>query len=60
MSYLLGIILLILDIWAIVSVLQSSASGGAKLAWSAGIVIFPLLGLIVWFLAGPKGQRALT
>ncbi|WP_336978049.1 PLDc N-terminal domain-containing protein [Altererythrobacter fulvus] len=60
MSYLLGIILLILDIWAIVSVLQSSASGGAKLAWSAGIVIFPLLGLIVWFLAGPKGRPALT
>ncbi|HZF44899.1 MAG TPA: PLD nuclease N-terminal domain-containing protein [Sphingomonadaceae bacterium] len=60
MSYVIGIAILLLDIWAILNVLQSSASTAAKLAWSAGIIIFPLLGLIVWYLAGPKSRPALS
>ena len=46
---------LILVIWAIVKVAKSSASGLAKLIWIVVLLIFPLVGLIVWFLFGPKG-----
>lgn len=60
MEFILGIILLVLDIWAIVSIVQSSASGGAKLLWSIGIIIFPLVGFIVWYFVGPRGRSAIA
>ena len=53
-----GLLLLIADIWAIVSVVQSSASTGKKVLWIALILILPLLGLILWFFLGPRGSRS--
>jgi len=52
---LLSLIWLIIVIWAIVKVVKSSASGLAKLIWIVVLLIFPLVGLIVWFLFGPRG-----
>lgn len=52
---LLGLIWLIIVIWAIVKVAKSSAGGLAKLLWILALLFFPLVGLIVWFLFGPKG-----
>jgi hypothetical protein len=54
MEFILGLLHLILFIWALVSILGSSASGMAKLLWSLVVLIFPLIGLIIWFFAGPK------
>ncbi len=54
---LLGLIILALDIWAVISVWGSSTSTGAKIAWTIGIIVFPVVGLVVWFLAGPRGNR---
>ena len=54
MEFLFGLIILALDIWAIVNVIQSRASFGAKLIWFLAIVILPVLGLIIWFIAGPR------
>tara|TARA_R110001592_G_scaffold363393_1_gene687185 strand:+ start:28237 stop:28407 length:171 start_codon:yes stop_codon:yes gene_type:complete len=51
---ILGFIVLVLDIWAIVRVVQSGASVGAKVLWSLLIIILPVIGLIIWYLAGPK------
>ena len=55
---LLGILILIADIWAIVSVVQSSASTGKKVLWIVLILILPLLGLILWFFLGPRSFRS--
>lgn len=52
---LLGLIILVLDIYAIYQVFTSSASTGAKLLWTLGIIIFPVVGFIVWLIAGPRG-----
>ena len=52
---LLGLVLLVADVWAIVKTVQSGASTGAKVVWIVLILILPLLGLIIWLLAGPKG-----
>lgn len=52
---LLGLIWLIILVWAIVKVAKSSAGGLAKVLWILGLLIFPLVGLIVWLLFGPKG-----
>ncbi|KAA0009680.1 hypothetical protein F0A17_20465 [Billgrantia pellis] len=52
---LLGLIWLIILIWAIVKVAKSSAGTFAKILWILALLIFPLVGLIVWLLMGPKG-----
>lgn len=54
MSTLIGLLILIADIWAIVNVFQSGASTGKKVIWIVLILIFPVLGVIVWYFAGPK------
>ncbi|SDU32360.1 Phospholipase_D-nuclease N-terminal [Stappia sp. ES.058] len=52
---ILGLVVLILDIYAVVKTLGSGASTGAKILWTLGILIFPVIGFIVWFFAGPRG-----
>ena len=52
---ILGLLVLVADIYAIVKTVQSSASTGAKVLWIVLILVLPILGLIIWFLAGPKG-----
>jgi hypothetical protein len=51
---LIGLVILVLDIWAIVNVVKSGASTGAKIVWTLLILILPFLGLIIWFFAGPR------
>lgn len=51
-----GFVFLILEVWAIISIVQSCASTGSKVLWVVFILILPLFGLIVWFLAGPKAR----
>ena len=53
---LLGLLILAADIWAIVTVVQSSASTGKKVLWILLILILPVIGLILWFLLGPRGK----
>ncbi len=53
---LLGVLVLIGDIWAIINIFQSSASSEKKLLWIVAVVLLPLLGLILWFLLGPRGN----
>jgi hypothetical protein len=52
---LLGLIVLILDIYAIVKIAQSTATTGMKVLWIALVVLLPVIGLIIWALFGPKG-----
>mgnify|MGYP001110016030 FL=1 len=51
---ILGLIWLIIVIWAIIKVAQSSAGGVQKLLWILILLFLPVLGLILWFLLGPK------
>ncbi len=50
-----GLIILILDIYAIIKVMESSTSTMGKLIWTLAIILLPVLGLLIWWLAGPKG-----
>ncbi len=52
---LLGLIWLIIIIWAILKVAKSSAGTMAKVLWILILLFFPLIGLLFWFLLGPKG-----
>lgn len=53
---LLGLIIFVLDIYAILQIAGSTASNGRKALWIAVVIVLPLLGLILWFLLGPKPQ----
>jgi hypothetical protein len=45
-----------LDIWAIINVLKSGAETGMKIFWVLLILLLPVLGLIIWAIAGPRGN----
>ncbi|KKJ76635.1 hypothetical protein WH95_12605 [Kiloniella litopenaei] len=51
---ILGLILLVANIWAIVKIFQSGATTGSKVLWIVLILLLPVIGLILWFLMGPK------
>jgi hypothetical protein len=53
---LLGLLVLAADVWAIVNVLQSAGATGNKAIWVLIILVLPVLGLLVWLLAGPRGR----
>lgn len=55
---LLGILVLIADVWAIANVLGSNASLPARIVWSLLIVLLPVLGLIAWLVAGPRARSS--
>lgn len=52
-----GFILLALVIWAIISVVGSTASTGGKVVWVLVLLFLPLLGFIAWLLFGPRSVR---
>ncbi len=54
---IIGLIILALDIWAIINVIQSDGSTGSKILWVLLILVLPVVGLIIWFFAGPRGGR---
>ena len=53
-----GFILLVLNVWAIVSIIGSGASIGGKVLWCLLVLILPLIGFIAWLIAGPRGRGA--
>lgn len=57
-SGLLGLLILIADIYAIIKVLGSGASTGAKLLWVILILVLPVIGFILWLLMGPGGKSS--
>lgn len=52
---LFGLIILILNVYAIVKIVQSNATTGVKVLWIVVILLLPVLGLLLWLFLGPKG-----
>lgn len=52
-----GLIILVLDIWAIVSIIGSGAATGKKVLWTLLVLILPVVGFIIWLLAGPRSTQ---
>lgn len=57
---ILGLIVLIANIYAIFKIWTSAASGLAKIIWTIVILILPVLGFIAWLVAGPKGGSSVN
>jgi hypothetical protein len=54
---LVGLITLLLVIWALIGILQSGAQPLEKLIWVIIILVIPLVGFLLWYLIGP-GSKA--
>lgn len=53
-SGIFGLLIFILDIFAIVKTIQSNVSSGAKILWVLIVLLLPVIGLILWALMGPR------
>jgi succinate dehydrogenase/fumarate reductase cytochrome b subunit len=51
---ILGLIILVLDIYAIIKIVQSGAEPLIKALWIVIVLVLPVIGLILWWLFGPK------
>ena len=54
---LLGLLVLVGDVWTIINIIQSSASNEKKLLWTIVVLLLPMLGLILWFFLGPRDGK---
>lgn len=52
-----GLLVLIADVWAIVNIFQSSADTTKKVLWTVLVIVLPVLGFLIWLVAGPRGGR---
>ncbi len=57
---ILGLLWLILVIYAIVKTVDSGATTGAKVLWIVLILVLPVVGVILWLLLGPKRRTGLS
>jgi len=57
-SGLLGLLILVGDIYALINIVQASVSTGNKVLWALLVLLLPVVGLILWFLLGPRGRSA--
>jgi hypothetical protein len=53
-----GLLVLVADIWAIVNIIQSSRDTAAKVLWTVLVIVLPVLGFIIWLIAGPRSGRS--
>ena len=56
LSGIFGLIVLILDIWAIVKTFQSGAETLSKVIWILIILVLPILGFVICYFAGPRDK----
>lgn len=51
-----GFIVLVLDIWAIVSIMGSATSTGKKVLWILLVLLLPIVGFVIWLIIGPRSR----
>ena len=54
---LLGLLILVADVWAIITIFKSGASNEKKALWIVLVAVLPVLGLILWYFLGPRDGK---
>jgi Phospholipase_D-nuclease N-terminal len=57
-SGIVGLLILIADVWAIIHIAQSRSAPGNKALWIVLVLVLPVLGLILWLVLGPRAAKA--
>lgn len=52
---LLGLIWLVIVVWAIVKTVQAGVGPVPKFFWVLILIVFPVVGFLFWLFLGPKG-----
>ncbi|MDT8439421.1 MAG: PLDc N-terminal domain-containing protein [Wenzhouxiangellaceae bacterium] len=52
---LLGLVWLIVVIWAIIKTAQSRVGLVVRFMWILVLILFPVVGFLFWLFLGPKG-----
>ncbi len=55
---IVGLLVLVADVWAIVNIFQSSVDTGKKFVWIITVILLPVIGLILWYFLGPRTGKA--
>lgn len=58
-SGLVGIIIFALDVWAIAQIINSGSEKMHKVIWVIVVAFLPVVGLVIWYIAGPKSDLRL-
>lgn len=51
---LIGLLIFCADIYALLNIVKSSSLTQNKILWCLLVMVLPVLGLILWYAAGPK------
>lgn len=60
MQYIFAIVVLALNIWALVMIWQADSALPARILWTIGILLAPLIGFVVWFLFGSRSRSRIA
>ena len=53
---IVGLIILALDIWAIVTIVQGGGPTDRKILWIILILVLPVIGLVLWLLIARRAR----
>jgi succinate dehydrogenase/fumarate reductase cytochrome b subunit len=53
---IIGLIILVLDIWAIVQIVQGRGPTDKKILWVLIILLLPVIGLILWLVIARRAR----
>ncbi len=53
-----SLLILVADIWARLNIFGSNRETGSKVLWTLLILFLPVMGWLIWFFAGPRGNKA--
>lgn len=56
-QFLISLVLFALAVLAIVNIINSSVETTMKVLWILGVLLFPLIGFVAWYFAGPRPAR---
>jgi hypothetical protein len=54
LGMLLSILILVADVYAVIQIAQTKETTGSKALWIVLILVLPVIGLAIWWFAGPK------
>jgi cytochrome bd-type quinol oxidase subunit 2 len=52
-----GLLILIVDVWAIVNIMQSGSTTEKKVLWVVIVLLLPVVGVVLWYLLGRRTRR---
>jgi hypothetical protein len=58
LTFVLVILVLVVDVWLIANLWKSQKKQQVKLGWAALIVLLPVIGWIIWARFGPRGMTS--